>query len=348
MPINIVDSADLSAFNSFGVAARAQQLITLEHERDIGEALTQFHRAQRKLILGAGSNVLFTGDFQGTVLKMALRGRAILDPAAISTGDSSPSLLVEAAAGEVWHDFVMWTLSQGLYGLENLALIPGSVGAAPVQNIGAYGIEVCELLHSVRAVSLATGEPRVFNAAECGFGYRESRFRRDQDRSEWLILAVRFALSREPHPRLDYPDLRARFDLPNAVPSPEQIASAVCAIRQSKLPNPHELGNAGSFFRNPVITAERAAQLIERHPAMPHYRDRGQPGLIKIPAAWLIDQCGWKGHRRGDAGVHDQHALVLVNHGHASGAGLLALANDIRASVADRFNVILEPEVVMV
>jgi UDP-N-acetylmuramate dehydrogenase len=348
MPLTIVDSADLSALNSFGVAARAQQLITLDHERDIGDALTHFQRAERRLLLGAGSNLLFTSDFHGTVLKVSLNGRAIVGPADPCAGDAGPGVLVEAAAGEGWHDFVMWTLSQGLYGLENLALIPGSVGAAPVQNIGAYGVEMCEFLHTVRAVSLVTGEPREFSRAECGFGYRESCFRRTQGHSEWLILSVRFRLLSKPQPRFDYPDLRARFASSSPAPTPEQIAHAVCAIRQRKLPNPAELGNAGSFFRNPITTAEQALQLAKAHPAMPRYPDRNQPGLVKIPAAWLIDQCGWKGYRRGDAGVHDQHALVLVNHGHASGTELLALAHDIRASVAERFNLVLEPEVVMV
>lgn len=348
MPLTVTESADLTRLNSFGVAARAQRLITLDHEPDAAEAIAHLHRAERALVLGAGSNLLFTSDFQGTVLRVSLRGRTVLGPAEASAGDEGPRALVEAAAGETWHDFVMWTLSKGLYGLENLALIPGSVGAAPVQNIGAYGVEVRESLHAVRAVSLETGEPRVFHASDCGFDYRDSRFRRHRGRSQWLILAVQFRLSRVPRPRIDYPDLRASFAPSGPMPSPHEVARAVTAIRQRKLPNPIELGNAGSFFRNPVLPQEHAERLAERHPTMPIYRDRARPEHVKIPAAWLIDQCGWKGRRRGDAGVHSQHALVLVNHGQARGSDIQALANDIRASVAERFDVVLEPEVVIV
>lgn len=348
MPLAITESADLSALNAFGIAARARQLITLTDEADAPEAIDQLRSAPRSLLLGAGSNLLFTGDVDGTVLKVSLTGRKVADAAIAGVGLDDTTVLVEAAAGEPWHDFVLWTLAQGLSGLENLALIPGSVGAAPVQNIGAYGVELREHLHSVRALSLEDGRSCEFAAAECGFGYRDSRFRSRTGRSQWLILSVRFALSRYPRPTLHYPDLQTAFPPTAPPPSPLAIARAVCAIRERKLPNPAELGNAGSFFRNPVVDATHADRLAANHPGLPVYRDPATPHQAKLPAGWLIEQCGWKGARRGDAGVHTQHALVLVNYGRARGADIAALAADIQASVFERFGVRLEPEVVFV
>lgn len=348
MPLAITESADLSALNAFGIAARARQLITLTDEADAPEAIDQLRSAPRSLLLGAGSNLLFTGDVDGTVLKVSLTGRKVADAAIAGVGLDDTTVLVEAAAGEPWHDFVLWTLAQGLSGLENLALIPGSVGAAPVQNIGAYGVELREHLHSVRALSLEDGRSCEFAAAECGFGYRDSRFRSRTGRSQWLILSVRFALSRYPRPTLHYPDLQTAFPPTAPPPSPLAIARAVCAIRERKLPNPAELGNAGSFFRNPVVDATHADRLAAKHPGLPVYRDPATPHQAKLPAGWLIEQCGWKGARRGDAGVHTQHALVLVNYGRARGADIAALAADIQASVFERFGVRLEPEVVFV
>lgn len=348
MPLAITESADLSALNAFGIAARARQLITLTDEADAPEAIDQLRSAPRSLLLGAGSNLLFTGDVDGTVLKVSLTGRKVADAAIAGVGLDDTTVLVEAAAGEPWHDFVLWTLAQGLSGLENLALIPGSVGAAPVQNIGAYGVELREHLHSVRALSLEDGRSCEFAAAECGFGYRDSRFRSRTGRAQWLILSVRFALSRDPRPTLHYPDLQTAFPPTAPPPSPLAIARAVCAIRERKLPNPAELGNAGSFFRNPVVDATHADRLAANHPGLPVYRDPATPHQAKLPAGWLIEQCGWKGARRGDAGVHTQHALVLVNYGRARGADIAALAADIQASVFERFGVRLEPEVVFV
>lgn len=348
MPLAITDSADLSGLNSFGIAARARQLITLTSEDDAPAALDHLRSAPQSLLLGAGSNVLFTRDVDGTVLKVALAGRHLLNDAIAGPTLHDDHVLVEAAAGEPWHGFVLWTLSLGLGGLENLALIPGSVGAAPVQNIGAYGVELREHLHSVNALSLEDGRRHEFSSEECRFGYRDSRFRSLDGQSRWLILSVRFALSRHHRPRLHYPDLRKAFPQSAPHPSPTEIANAVCAIRRHKLPDPAKLGNAGSFFRNPVVDSERADQLASDHPGIPVYRDPGTPHHAKLAAGWLIEQCGWKGARRGDAGVHAQHALVLVNHGKARGADIAALAADIQASVIERFGVTLQPEVVFV
>lgn len=348
MSLRITDNADLSAFNSFGVAARAHRLIELAHDADTDQAVALAHAASRTLLLGAGSNVLFASDFDGTIVRITTRGRTVLESEPIAEGVPSSTVLVDAAAGEPWHELVLWTLSQRLYGLENLALIPGSVGAAPVQNIGAYGVELREHLHSVEAISLDTGERLRIAAADCEFAYRSSRFRRSQAGSRWLILSVRFALSRTPRPRLTYPDLRTAFANRTEHPTPDQIADAVCDIRRRKLPDPAKLGNAGSFFRNPVISAAQARSLQAQYPQLPAYPDSGQPGQVKIAAAWLIERCGWKGVRRGDAGVHAHHALVLVNHGRARGSEIAALATEIRDAVAAKFGVLLEPEVVII
>jgi UDP-N-acetylmuramate dehydrogenase len=327
--------ACLKRFNTFGVAARARRLIHLKALADLPHALEALAgQDQEPLILGGGSNLLLAGDLDATVLRIDLRGRQVIEQP-IMPGEA----IVEAAAGEPWHEFVLWTLEQGLYGLENLALIPGTVGASPLQNIGAYGVEMRDHFESLDAVHLDSGEIRRFTAADCGFGYRDSVFRRAESR--WLILWVRFRLCRTPRLHLDYPDLRDRIVADAA--TPHAVSEAVIAIRRSKLPDPAVLGNAGSFFRNPVLPAAEVEALKARHPGLPaHPAD--QPGRSKLAAGWLIEQCGWKGHRAGDAGVHERHALVLVNHGNASGAQILALAHAIQRSVHQRFGIRLEPE----
>jgi UDP-N-acetylmuramate dehydrogenase len=329
----IESNASLKQWNSFGVSAQARRLVSLDQTADLEAALEILGQDPRRLILGGGSNVLFAGDFEGTVLKIGIRGRALVEQV------DSTTALVEAQAGEPWDAFVRWTLGLGLYGLENLSLIPGTVGASPMQNIGAYGVELRDRFESLRAVDLRTGAERVFSIEDCRFSYRDSVFRASS--SPWLILSVRFRLSRIPKVQIDYPDLRARLD--GALARPEDVANAVIEIRRSKLPDPARLGNAGSFFRNPVVAAEATELLLTKHPELPHYPS-GQAGFRKLAAGWLIEQCGWKGHRRGDAGVHDRHALVLVNHGQASGQAVWALAQDIQVSVFERFGVIIEPE----
>lgn len=348
MPLHRIEHADLSALNSFRVPARARTLVRLTRPEDSQEAAMLLADATRSLVLGAGSNVLFTADFEGTVLQVDLRGRRIIEPPA-SEAHTDSNVIVEAAAGEPWHEFVLWTLDHGLYGLENLALIPGSVGAAPVQNIGAYGAELSQFLESVDAIDIDHGgPPRRMPVEACGLGYRNSVFRRSSGRSRWLIVSVRFSLSRSPKPRLDYPDLKATFSQTDLAPSPREIADAVCRIRSRKLPDPARIGNAGSFFRNPTVSVSRAHELSQQYPGLPAYPAAEPAYHVKIPAAWLIDYCGWKGRRHGDAGVHADHALVLVNHGRASGADIITLADQIRDSVAQQFGVVLEPEVVIV
>ena len=329
-------AAQLKALNSFAIDARAERLLELRDVADLPAALDALRAHPPALVLGGGSNLLFTRDPPGTVLHVALQGRRVLD-------ERGGEALVEAAAGENWHAFVEWTLAQGLYGLENLALIPGSVGASPIQNIGAYGVEMRERFDSLDAVSLADGERRRFAAADCAFGYRDSVFRHAQG-AHWLIIAVRFRLSRTPRLRLDYGEIRDELRAHGvADPAPADVARAVCAIRRRKLPDPAVLGNAGSFFKNPLVDLALAERLRVAHPGMPLHPGTS-PGSAKLSAAWLIERCGWKGHRDGDAGVHAAHALVLVNHGHASGAQILALAERIRESVRQRFGVELERE----
>ena len=333
-------AASLKALNTFGVEARADRLLELRDAADLPAALELLRAHPPALVLGGGSNLLFTRDPPGTVLRVMLAGRRLLDEA----GDD---VRVEAAAGENWHAFVGWTIDQGLNGLENLSLIPGSVGASPEQNVGAYGVEVRDCFDSLDAVSLHDGTARRFDAADCAFGYRDSVFKHPEG-SHWLITVVRFRLSRAPRLRLDYGELRDELrTLGVASPGARDVADAVCAIRRRKLPDPASIGNAGSFFKNPIVDRALAERLCAGHPAMPiHPGD--SPATAKLSAAWLIDRCGWKGHREGDAGVHAQHALVLVNHGHASGAQILALAERIRESVRQRFGVELEREPVVV
>ncbi len=334
----LAKDADLTTRNTFGVRTRAPLLV----EVDDAAALPRLFdggivdaRDPALLVLGGGSNLLFAGDAPGPVLALSARN--------VETGrGDDDQVRVRASAGVPWHAFVMHTLSLGLCGLENLALIPGTVGAAPIQNIGAYGVEVRERVHAVEVFERTTGLVRRLAPEACAFAYRDSAFKREPQR--WIVTAVEFALSRRAAPVLDYAGLRdelAAMDI--AVPTALQVAEAVVRIRSRKLPDPAVLGNAGSFFKNPIVPAARADALHAAHPALPMFRGDGD-ATCKLSAAWLIDACGWKGHRDGDAGVSPGHALVLVNHGAATGTQLLALARRIAASVHERFGVALEPE----
>lgn len=330
--------AALRALNSFGVEARAARLFEIDDAADLARLVDVLRDEPPPLVLGGGSNVLFARDPPMPVVRIATRGRRIL------SGGARDTVLVEAAAGEGWNDFVGWTLARGLAGLENLTLIPGTVGASPIQNIGAYGVEMREHFDSLDAVSLRDGTRRRFDPAECRFGYRDSVFRHAEG-AGWAIVAVRFRLMREAPLRLDYGEIRDELRAHGvARPAALDVSRAVAAIRRRKLPDPAVLGNAGSFFRNPIVDASMAEALAARHPEMPRHPVPSSSTRVKIPAGWLIEQCGWKGFREGDAGVHDRHALVLVNHGTASGAQIAALAGRIAASVRDRFGIALVPE----
>ena len=338
MALSVSENASLQRLNSFGVQARARRLVAVEDAADLDAALAVLAGESQRLILGGGSNLLFTGDFDGTVLHVRTRGRRVL-------ADTNGSAIVEAEAGESWDGFVRWTLACGLGGLENLSLIPGTVGASPIQNIGAYGVEMRESFHGLSAVRIGDGERREFGAPDCAFGYRDSVFKHDRG-AGWLITRVRFRLSRGASPRLDHGELREELARRGVHgPSAIEVADAVCALRHRKLPDPATLGNAGSFFKNPVVAPSIAQTLAQRHPGLPAWP---AGPLVKLSAAWMIDRCGWKGHRDGDAGVHARHALVLVNHGAATGAQILALAQRIRESVQASFGVSLETEPVIV
>ena len=333
----IIENARLDARNTFGVPARAPMLIEVADAAALPELFGYaMLREQPVLVLGGGSNLLFAGDAPGAVLSLTAQRIEII-------GDDSDACIVRADAGVGWHDFVLWTLGHGLCGLENLALIPGTVGAAPIQNIGAYGVEVRERIRAVHAFDRRDSSVVRIDAGDCAFAYRDSLFKHDPDR--YVVTAVEFTLPRTPALRLDYTgigeELRAMGI--DGAPRASQVAEAVIRIRQRKLPDPVLLGNAGSFFKNPIVPAAIAEALQSAHPAMPLFRGSSDD-TRKLSAAWLIDLCGWKGHRDGDAGVSAEHALVLVNHGHATGLQLLELARRIAASVQARFGIDIEPE----
>jgi UDP-N-acetylmuramate dehydrogenase len=329
----------LQQFNTFGIPARARRYLRVRDPAQLAAlAADPVLAALPRLVLGGGSNLLITRDeVDLLVLHMALAGKEIV-------GETPDHVLVRAQAGENWHGFVQWTLEQGLGGLENMALIPGTVGASPIQNIGAYGAEVKDAFHTLTAFDFASGATRTMRAAECRFGYRDSVFKHEDGR-QLAVLDVTFALPKAWTPNLRYAELAQALD-GVAGPTPRQVADAVIAIRRRKLPDPAEIGNAGSFFKNPVVPGDHCAALLARWPNLVHHLQAD--GTEKLAAGWLIDQCGWKGKSLGRAGVYPKQALVLVNNGGARGEEVLALARAIQADVQERFGVLLEPEPVMV
>ena len=333
----LLERARLDARNTFGVHATAPMLVEVADAAALPELFGYaMLRDGPVLVLGGGSNLLFAGDPPGATLALTAQRIEMLE-------DDGTGAIVRADAGVAWHDFVLWTLGHGLCGLENLALIPGTVGAAPIQNIGAYGVEVRERIHAVEAFDRKSGGFVRFAASECEFAYRDSLFKRDPE--HYIVVAVEFALSRTPALKLEYAGIGEELQAMGveAAPRASQVAEAVIRIRRRKLPDPALLGNAGSFFKNPIVPVAQADALLARHASMPVFRGAGDDSR-KLSAAWLIDQCGWKGHRDGDAGVAPSHALVLVNHGSATGTQLLDLARRIAASVRERFGVSIEPE----
>ena len=335
----LLERARLDARNTFGVHATAPMLVEVADAAALPELFGYaMLRDGPVLVLGGGSNLLFAGDPPGATLALTAQRIEMLE-------DDGTGAIVRADAGVAWHDFVLWTLGHGLCGLENLALIPGTVGAAPIQNIGAYGVEVRERIHAVEAFDRKSGGFVRFAAGECEFAYRDSLFKRDPE--HYIVVTVEFALSRTPALKLEYAGIGEELQAMGveAAPRASQVAEAVIRIRRRKLPDPALLGNAGSFFKNPIVPVAQADALLARHASMPVFRGAGDDSR-KLSAAWLIDQCGWKGYRDddGDAGVAPSHALVLVNHGSATGTQLLDLARRIAASVRERFGVSIEPE----
>lgn len=331
----------LRPYNTFGIDARARYFAAYRSVDELRELLRRPEVQQApKLILGGGSNLLFTRDFDGVVLKNEICGLETLAEAADDT------VQVRAGAGESWHGLVEYALSQGLSGIENLSLIPGTVGAAPLQNIGAYGVELKDAFEYLEAVEISSGELRRFSREECGFGYRESVFK-GQLRGQYIVTGVVLRLHRRSQANISYGAIRTTLEEMGvtAEPTPQQVSQAVISIRRSKLPDPAQIGNAGSFFKNPEVSQAKFDALRARYPELPGYP---VPGGVKVPAGWLIEQCGWKGHRAGAEGrygVHDRQALVLVNHGGATGGEVRALAEEIIASVREKFGIELHPEV---
>ena len=343
--------------NSFGIVAKALSLVRLASPADIAAVLQDpALRASPKFVLGGGSNIVLTGDVKQLVLKVEIMGKRL-------AGETAKAWIVEAGAGENWHDLVSWTLENGYPGLENLALIPGTVGASPVQNIGAYGVELQDRFESLDAVDLTTGQPFTLHAAQCAFGYRDSVFKHSSKPGEAsgaqalgladraLITRVRFSLPKAWKPVLGYADIEKKMlQSNNSTPGALQIYEWICEIRKAKLPDPQVIGNAGSFFKNPTVSPEQCADIIQREPKIVHYHLAD--GSVKLAAGWLIDACGWKGKSIGNAGVYDKQALVLVNRGGTdnpvTGGEVMTLAKAIQTSVYERFGLRLEPEPVVV
>jgi UDP-N-acetylmuramate dehydrogenase len=335
--------ASLREFNTFGLPAQAATLVRIASDADVRRVLAHpDYGCAPKFVLGGGSNIVLTRDVEAVVLKVEVAGRRLVEA-------REDAWIVESGAGEDWHELVAWTLQQGWPGLENLALIPGTVGAAPVQNIGAYGVELKDRFESLDAVDLVTGRTVTLDAAACRFGYRDSVFKQggfEGLAGKSLITRVRLRLPRPWQPVFGYLDLeRKRAETGIDQPDARTIFDWVCAIRRAKLPDPAVVGNAGSFFKNPVVSAEQCRDIIDRDPEIVHYPL--PDGSCKLAAGWLIDACGWKGKSVGRAGVYDKQALVLVNRGGASGAEVLTLARAIQESVYGRFGIRLEPEPVI-
>ena len=347
--------------NTFGIVASADTLVRIRSAADVQEFASSHHYRGRKVfVLGGGSNIVLTGDVvDAVVLKMEVPGVAVV-------AETPHHWIIEAGAGVRWHDLVAWTIEHGYPGLENLALIPGTVGAAPVQNIGAYGVELQDRFHELDAVDLVSGEAFSLNAAQCAFGYRDSIFKHVPAAPQGtpvakaqgfglsgraVITRVRFALRKDWRPELGYLDLQRKQQLEGVEhPTAQQIFDWVVEIRRAKLPDPALIGNAGSFFKNPTVSEEQCRDIIAREPKIVHYPM--PDGSIKLAAGWMIDACGWKGKSVGNAGVYDKQALVLVNRGtggnSVTGGEVMTLAAAIQTSVYERFGIRLEPEPVVV
>ncbi len=334
--MNIQENVDLHRYNTFHVAARARYFSDITTLDQLRAALAWVRERDIPfMLIGQGRNILFKQDYPGMIMELNIKGIRLVDATAAHAD-------VEVQCGEVWHDFVQHALRQGWYGLENLSLIPGTVGAAPVQNIGAYGVEVKDTLLSLDALHIESGTMRTFTNADCGFSYRDSIFKREL-KEQYVICSVVFRLHKQPRMILDYPALQAVLrDMPQKLISPELVSATVCKIRSTKLPDHHKLGNAGSFFWNPKVPKAEFARLRAAFPGIIGYPE---DGIVKIPAAWLIEKAGWKGYREGDVGVHRDHALVLVNYGKATGAQLVHLSEKIQESVQSIFGIKLQPEV---
>ncbi|MAU27180.1 MAG: UDP-N-acetylenolpyruvoylglucosamine reductase [Muricauda sp.] len=334
--MNIQQNISLKNLNTFGIDVKASFFIEITSMLELQKALA-LKAYPKKFVISGGSNMLLTKDIDALVLHINIKGISVVE-------EDDDMVVVQAMAGENWHEFVMWAIDRGYGGIENLSLIPGNVGTAPIQNIGAYGVELKDVFVSCTAMEIATGELKEFDKEACQFGYRDSIFKREE-KGNYIITAVNLRLTKRNHKlNTDYGALEKELLDQNIVyPTIRDISNAVIKIRRSKLPDPKEIGNSGSFFKNPVVSRKTFEKLQKKHPGLPHYEvDKTQ---VKVPAGWLIEQCGFKGVRVGDAGVHEKQALVLVNYGNASGTEILQLAEEIQAAVKKKFKIRLTPEV---
>lgn len=334
--MQIQHNFSLKKYNTFGIEAKAKQFVAVHSTEELKQVL-ETHKGEAKFILGGGSNMLLTQDINALVIHVDLKGIKIIK-------EDDDHVWVESSAGEVWHEFVLWTIDQNFGGLENMSLIPGNVGTTPVQNIGAYGTEIKDTFVSCNAINIATQEMRTFEKAECKFGYRESIFKQEV-KDQYVITSVVFQLTKRNHKiNTAYGDITKELEKNNIVtPTLKEVSNAVIAIRQSKLPDPKELGNSGSFFKNPIIPKSLYEKAHAQFPDMPHYVVSETE--VKVPAGWLIEQAGFKGKRFGDAGIHKNQALVLVNYGNATGQEILAVSRDIQATVLEKYGIAIEAEV---
>ncbi|QJD95501.1 UDP-N-acetylmuramate dehydrogenase [Mucilaginibacter robiniae] len=334
--LQIEENVSLKNLNTFGIEAKARFFVEINHEDELTELfMDQQWQQTERLILGGGSNMLLVNDFGGLVIRMNIRG--------IEHRINHTNVFVEAGAGESWNELVNYCVDHNFAGMENLSLIPGSVGASPIQNIGAYGIELKDVFESCHTFEIATGNFKTFNKEECQFGYRESVFKSALKR-QYIITTVKFRLSTTPNLNLSYSAIEQELNSRGIIqPTLKDVSKVVSAIRVSKLPDPSTIGNSGSFFKNPIISAQQFEAVQQNYPTIPHYP--GNNGGVKLAAGWLIEQCGWKGKTIGHTGTWKNQALVLVNHGGATGQEVYNLSSQIIDSVYSKFGVMLEREV---
>lgn len=334
--MQIQSNFSLKSFNTFGIEAKAKNFVAV-HSLDELKTVLAEHAAEPKFILGGGSNMLLTQDIDALVIHIDLKGKRIVK-------EDDNFVWVESMAGENWHEFVLWTIDQNFGGLENMSLIPGNVGTTPVQNIGAYGTEIKDTFVSCDAMKIDDQTMRTFSKEDCRFGYRESIFKQEA-KNQYIITSVVFKLTKRNHNiNTSYGDITKELALQNvSVPTLKDVSNAVIAIRQSKLPDPKILGNSGSFFKNPVISRSHFEKVQAQFPEIKFFEV--SPTEVKVPAGWLIEQAGYKGFRKGDAGVHKNQALVLVNYGSATGQEILALSREVQQAVFDKYSIAIEAEV---